>query len=60
VGLLTLHMDDGILAGDRWSKVYQKAAKGIDYKFNSKGWADLEEGTVASYLGCSGSRTTRR
>ena len=51
VAMLTLHVDDGLLAGDQENKVYKKAAQGINCKFNIKEWNDLEKGEVADYLG---------
>ena len=49
--MLTLHVDDGLLAGDQENKVYKKAVQGINSKFNIKEWNDLEKGEVADYLG---------
>ena len=51
VAMLTLHVDDGLLAGDQENKVYKKAVQGINSKFNIKEWNDLEKGEVADYLG---------
>jgi hypothetical protein len=50
VAMLTLHVDDGMLAGDSSNRVYQKAVKDINSKFNIKEWHDLKQGT-ANYLG---------
>ena len=46
----TLHVDDGMLAGDRRSRIYHKALAGINDRFNVKESHDLLEGT-ANYLG---------
>jgi hypothetical protein len=50
VAMLTLHVDDGMLAGDSSNRVYQKAVKDINSEFNIKEWHDLKMGT-ANYLG---------
>ena len=34
VAMLTLHVDDGLLAGDQENKVYKKAVQSINSKFN--------------------------
>jgi hypothetical protein len=51
VAMLTLHVDDGMLAGDRTDKVYQAAPRGTNSKFNIKEWSDLKKGDAADYLG---------
>ena len=51
VAMLTLHVDDGLLAGDQENKVYKKAVQSINSKFNIKEWNNLEQGAVADYLG---------
>ncbi len=51
VAMLTLHVDDGVLAGARTNKVYREALKGINSKFNIKEWNDLKRGGAADSLG---------
>ena len=50
VAMLTLHVDDGMLFGERSNRVYQEALAGINAKFNIKEWHDLQQGS-ANYLG---------
>jgi hypothetical protein len=50
IAMLTLHVDDGLLAGDRSHKKYQKVYKAINERFNIREWHDLMTGT-ADYLG---------
>ena len=49
-GMLTLHVDDGVLAGDCSHRVYQNAVKDINIKYNIMDWHELKMGT-ANYLG---------
>ena len=48
--MLTLHVDDGLLAGDEGNQRYQRAVRDINSKFKIKEWHDLKKGT-ANYLG---------
>jgi hypothetical protein len=50
VAMLTLHVDDGLLAGDEGNQRYLRAVKEINSKFKIKEWHDLKKGT-ANYLG---------
>ena len=50
VAMLTLHVDDGLLAGDEGNQRYQRAVRDINSKFKIKEWHDLKKGT-ANYLG---------
>ena len=50
VAMLTLHVDDGLVVGDRSNGVYKKAIKDIYTKFNINEWHDLKKG-LANYLG---------
>ena len=47
----TLHVDDGMLAGDPSSKVFQQVLKAVDSRFNIKEWKIVGE-TPVDFLGC--------
>jgi hypothetical protein len=49
VGMLTLHVDDGTLYGDKKSSTVREARKKLDKIFNIKEWHDLTKS--ADYLG---------
>ena len=49
--LCTLHVDDGLLAGDASCPVFQGILKGIDSRFNIKEWKKVGVEAV-DFLGC--------
>ena len=51
VALLTLHVDDGMLFGDKRSKDYQALKKLINANFNIKHWKESVDGKPVDYLG---------
>ena len=48
---MTLHVDDGMLFGNKSSKVYLKARYALDKKFNIKKWSTLNGEKEEDYLG---------
>ena len=51
VAFLTLHVDDGMLYGDRTSQCYLDARAEIDKVFSIKAWKKLSKDKRESYLG---------
>ena len=51
IALLTLHVDDGMLFGDRTCKIFQRVKADIDRNFNIKIWKYLQPGAAVTYLG---------
>ena len=50
VAFLTLHMDDGMLFGNRKDKRFMKVLKALNENFSIKQWQYLEEGKELEYL----------
>jgi len=51
VAVVTLHVDDGLLFGNRQNRTFQKARAQLDQRFNIKKWESLNPDTDVDYLG---------
>ncbi len=51
VGVLALHVDDGMLFGDMRNHLFQKARRELDKKFNIKAWRILSSQKDEMFLG---------
>ena len=57
-GMLTLHVDDGMIFGNIKSKTYSAARQAMDKKFSIKGWKKLNDKVDVEYLGVSWRQTS--